>query len=444
MASTRHRLRSDGKRSYQVYWREGGTRTGDRASQTFQSAVGAREFKRAVDEAGDRWPEGWIPDVGWAEQAGQTVKAVHPLLDFGLEYVDEKTGLQADTRHRYDQQVQTLSQELIPYAGTPVTIQGLKTSHVARWINWRETQPVGGSPKTIANYHGLLFAIMQKAVKLDLRTDNPCADIDLPDRDDNTDQVEEAIFLTENEFRLILDCIHPDSRDLITITVATGLRWGEVSALQVRDLKLNEPVPRLQVARAWKKNPNGRFHRKELGDFFLGKPKSKKARRRITLAPAAVTILRRITEGKKGTDFVFTAPRGGSLDQGHFYEYRWQRAIAAAVERGLSKTPRFHDLRHTHAAWLISAGVPLPVIQQRLGHKSITTTVDTYGGLLVQAHEVADAAIEAVLTGGSVPIAVPTPKRTDVIPAADDAVTYDFDDDVIDDGTDDDDDEVAA
>ncbi|MEU6668034.1 tyrosine-type recombinase/integrase [Streptomyces sp. NPDC046727] len=53
-----------------------------------------------------------------------------------------------------------------------------------------------------------------------------------------------------------------------------------------------------------------------------------------------------------------------------------------AEKFGLIKRPRFHDLRHSHAAWLIAAKVPLPAIQARLGHESITTTVDRYGHLL--------------------------------------------------------------
>jgi len=52
--------------------------------------------------------------------------------------------------------------------------------------------------------------------------------------------------------------------------------------------------------------------------------------------------------------------------------------------------------------------VSLPVIQQRLGQDSITTMVDTYGGLLLQAHGVADAAIDAALAGLSVPAPRPT------------------------------------
>ena len=66
--------------------------------------------------------------------------------------------------------------------------------------------------------------------------------------------------------------------------------------------------------------------------------------------------------------------------------------------------------------------MPLPVIQQRLGHESITTTVDVYGGLLPQAHAAADAAINAALSGQviSAPLSlVPAAKADARIPAQD-------------------------
>jgi integrase len=46
-----------------------------------------------------------------------------------------------------------------------------------------------------------------------------------------------------------------------------------------------------------------------------------------------------------------------------------------AVTAGLTKCPRVHELRHNYASWMIRAGVPLPVIQQHLGHESIQTTI---------------------------------------------------------------------
>ncbi|WP_332108264.1 tyrosine-type recombinase/integrase [Mycobacterium branderi] len=54
-----------------------------------------------------------------------------------------------------------------------------------------------------------------------------------------------------------------------------------------------------------------------------------------------------------------------------------------AVERAqlAPPRPRIHDLRHTCASWMITAGVPLPVIQRHLGHESIKTTIDLYGHL---------------------------------------------------------------
>ena len=63
---------------------------------------------------------------------------------------------------------------------------------------------------------------------------------------------------------------------------------------------------------------------------------------------------------------------------------------------------RFHDLRHTHVAWLVAGGAPLPHIQARLGHESITTTIDTYGHLLPAGDELISGIIDTALTGGTI------------------------------------------
>ncbi|MFI1865595.1 tyrosine-type recombinase/integrase [Streptomyces jumonjinensis] len=58
------------------------------------------------------------------------------------------------------------------------------------------------------------------------------------------------------------------------------------------------------------------------------------------------------------------------------------------------KCLRIHDLRHSHTAWLIAGKVPLPAIQARLGHESITTTIDVYGHLLDVLDDEVVAAVE--------------------------------------------------
>jgi integrase len=57
---------------------------------------------------------------------------------------------------------------------------------------------------------------------------------------------------------------------------------------------------------------------------------------------------------------------------------RWRRWVAAS---GIGKRPRIHDLRHTHASWMMARNYPLADLSRRLGHASITITADTYGHL---------------------------------------------------------------
>src|SRR4030095_4129988 len=75
--------------------------------------------------------------------------------------------------------------------------------------------------------------------------------------------------------------------------------------------------------------------------------------------------------------------------------------MTAVAAEGLAPF-RFHDLRHTHVAWLVAGGAPLPHIQARLGHESITTTIDTYGHLLPVGDELLAAIIDTALRGGEI------------------------------------------
>ncbi|MFG2532432.1 tyrosine-type recombinase/integrase [Streptomyces sp. NPDC048516] len=106
-----------------------------------------------------------------------------------------------------------------------------------------------------------------------------------------------------------------------------------------------------------------------------------KSRRTLVLTPEQVQMFPRRCLGKKPSDLIFTAPEGGAWHSGVFHAHRWKPALNAAGLAGLTERPRIHDLRHTHAS-LITGKVPLPVIQARLGHESITTTVDRYGAPL--------------------------------------------------------------
>ncbi len=447
MAAIRGRRRSDGSTGYTVTWRLGGARAGAQQSETFDDDPAAAEaFRRAVEKAGHQWPPGWVKGAGYVHLAA-TVPAlvvatpvapapvvalppptpVHRLADFGMQFARTRTGIGPDTRTLYARHAARMDAWLTPIVGGPPMVETLDRDHIRLLVNAREA--AGAAPKTIRNYHGLLFSIMEYAIERRLRDDNPCRGTRLPEPqpiDPDTDE-EIMVFLTEAEFDLIARCLADDpvARAIAIVAVGTGLRFGEITALQARDLDDDGPVLRISVRRAWKNNGRGEFAIPGYGPRYLGKPKSRASRRRVSAAPVVAEVLRRAAAGKARDELLFTGVTGGPIEE-HFTDRRWATAINAAGALGLRKRPRFHDLRHTHAAWLISAGVPLPVIQKRLGHESITTTVDVYGGLLDQAHEAADAAIEAALVHGRVPS--PRPQHSATM-NADNEVTLDPDDD---------------
>lgn len=77
-------------------------------------------------------------------------------------------------------------------------------------------------------------------------------------------------------------------------------------------------------------------------------------------------------------DFVFPGPDGGVLHHNTFYRRRFKPAVVAA---GLPPAIRFRDLRHTCASLCVALGAHPKAIQERLGHSSITVTLDRYGHL---------------------------------------------------------------
>ncbi|HLM23353.1 MAG TPA: tyrosine-type recombinase/integrase, partial [Propionibacteriaceae bacterium] len=102
-----------------------------------------------------------------------------------------------------------------------------------------------------------------------------------------------------------------------------------------------------------------------------------------------------------------TSRTGLPLHNGDFYTHVWRKLMIAVAAEHMA-TFRFHDLRHTHVAWLIAGGAPLPHIQARLGHESITTTIDTYGHLLPAGDELISKIIDTALTGGTIrPMSTP-------------------------------------
>jgi len=254
-------------------------------------------------------------------------------------------------------------------------LDDLTRETIAAWI-----RRIGRSDKTLRNIHGLLSAALETAVQNRWVERNVAHGMRLPRRTDH--DTADMVFLTHSDFARLHDALPAHWRPFVMFLAGTGARFGEATAVTVADVHLGRQ-PQVSITKAWKPEP-GSSRR------YLGPTKTRRSRRTIVLPPELVDVMRPIVSAKAPADLVFTTPRGARIDNGHFWERQWEPAIARA---GLATRPRIHDLRHTHVFWLIAAGVTPAVIQARLGHESITTTIDRYGHLFPDAQQAAaDAA----------------------------------------------------
>ena len=353
MAHVNERVRADGSVAYRVMFRLDGRQT----SETFGDERAAKEFAALVDEIGGE------AALRVRDARDDNASRLPTLAEWLEHHLDHSPGITDGTKAEYRR---LAARSWIPMLGH-LPVDAVDRDAVARWVErQKRTLTRRGKPtsaKSIKNMHALLSTIMASAVDAKLRPDNPCRGLGLPQG-----EREEMCFLTHEEFMRILTHVPAHWKPLLVTLAGTGMRWGEATALQWGDVDLDGARPSIRVVRAWKHGETQRV---------LGIPKTSRSRRTITLPPEVVDVLRPLRGVATATDLVFRGPRSGQV---HHQSFRrvWHAAVAAS---GIEKRPRVHDLRHSHASWLIAAHWPLPRIQRRLGHESISTTIDVYGHL---------------------------------------------------------------
>ncbi|GAA2182176.1 hypothetical protein GCM10009847_26750 [Leucobacter tardus] len=159
---------------------------------------------------------------------------------------------------------------------------------------------------------------------------------------------------------------HPD---LILTLAYTGLRWGEATALRVRNL--NEVRRRLSVEENAVLSGN-RVH--------VGTPKGHE-RRTVPYVSFLGPRLAELKRGKGGEDLLFGDGKM-HVRLPHAKSGWFTKAVKAAQAADASfPTITPHGLRHTAASFAVSSGVNVKVVQRMLGHKSAAMTLDTYADL---------------------------------------------------------------
>lgn len=386
MASITSRLRADGSRAWRVQFRIDGRM----CQESFSTEKAAKEFGLLVDTQGG----GYARTILSRRQ--DTTTGTPTFRTWCETYLDETsgilTGIEPATRANYRR---IIEQTMIPMLGD-IPLDVVTRQDIGKWVAWQEAQPSKINPsktisaKTVQNHHAVLSSVFKSAIEHGLISTNPAYKTKL-----TKGRKAEAVFLSRDEFSTLLYFTPIEFQPFLLFLAGTGCRWSEATALTWGDLTLTGDQPTIRIDKAWKKSVQGAPTVKH--------PKSSRAYRTISIWPELVNALG--TPGRSD-QLIFQNSKGSAIWHGRFTNSVWKPAVEKAMDvdlcadRGLTpimKRPTIHSLRHTHASWLIASGTPLPHIQNRLGHESITTTVEVYGHLMPDAHSNMASAMQTVL-----------------------------------------------
>jgi integrase len=365
MASIRKRTRAGGTVAHAVLYELNGKQT----SVTFDDQTTAEQFRDAVNSIGaERAMKAW--DIAPTKKlaAPPTGPTVEEWLG---RYIDSRTGVAKSTIYDYTSYVK---HDIAPTLGKiPLSI--LSSDDVVDWV--QELSDRDLASKTIANRHGFLSAGLNAAVKAGLIAANPAAGTRLP-----RGEVAEMCFLTHDEYDILRGCFTEHWRPMLDFMVASGVRFGELSALRPADI--NRDRGTAFIGRAWKRTY-------DQAGYEVGATKTKKSVRTVSLAGHILDAL------DYSHEWLFTNTAGNPVRAASFRNNVWYPAVTKANAAGMAKKPRIHDMRHTCASWMIAGGASLFAVQKHLGHESIKTTIDKYSHLDVKDAEAAAAIIGNVL-----------------------------------------------
>ena len=235
----------------------------------------------------------------------------------------------------------------------------------------------------VKTFKTLLISVFEQARKEKLITENVVKDSMTPRKVKDTPHTQEMNILTQEEARELLSNVSKEWEYLLFKTaLETGMRKGELRALQFKDLGTNT----IKVSKSMS-DTRGAAR-------LVTTTKTMNSIRTIHVPESLIQEL--LNQDHNDEDnFVFSSN-----------ERHTEPLAATTITKALNQTlkrahitkhVRFHDLRHTHATWLIMAGVNIKTVSSRLGHSSVVITLNRYTHALPKQDKEASGVIDKLL-----------------------------------------------
>lgn len=270
---------------------------------------------------------------------------------------DKQDDLKRSTLARY---TYVLEHYILPVFGA-VLLSQLTANQISEFL--RRLQKNGLSGKSARDVGVLLKSILRYSTKK-LDCPSPGMTVELPAY--RRKQID--IFYPDEIQRLaqmIMD--EPTTTGIgILLTLNTGLRLGELCALQYKDIDLRNGV--VHVRKTVQRIRSG-----DRTSLMVLPPKSDSARRTIPLPGDMAALLQKLVQSHpNGENYLLTGKNVPMEPRTMQYQYRALLKAAGIPYRN------FHTLRHTYASRCVERGIDVKSLSEMLGHADVRTTLQVY------------------------------------------------------------------
>ena len=249
----------------------------------------------------------------------------------------------------------------------------------------------GLAPNSVRRVHATLHRAFRDAVRWGYLSRNPVDSADPPKT--GSDQRGEMKTWSAKDLRKFLESTKDSRLYPLWHTMAmTGLRRGEALALRWEDVDLK--TGRISVRRS---------HVPIGTKVIVTQPKTRRGTRLVSIDPGTVTVLKKRRQQQmeerlawegawNDTGLVFTWEDGSMI-----HPERATKNFASAVKKAGVPGITLHGLRHTNATLALAAGVHAKIISERLGHATVSLTLDVYSHAVPALSEEAASTIAALV-----------------------------------------------
>jgi integrase/recombinase XerD len=286
-----------------------------------------------------------------------SLKILDSWVDEFLSYVEFEKGLSRNTIDAYRRDL-TVWRNYCETRGVDVRNTGSKdiTDYLERLRNGKPPAPNPYSPASVARMLVAVRALYRFLAREGTIDSDPTATVGSPKKPRS---IPKAIPLADIESLLELpqkDLLGRRDRAVLETLYGTGLRISELVGLDVDDLDLDDGTVLVRMGKGSKSRriPIGRVAKKAIGDY---------------LATTRPELAKR-SEARASRGALFLNARGGRLSRQGCWKVLKGYARLAGMETRVSP----HTLRHSFATHMLDAGADIRVVQELLGHASLSTT----------------------------------------------------------------------